>query len=595
MSIKYFHFRFNSRTKFVLGALFVGTAVIFAIAVFAINDIRYKMDKSYSEFAQLMSATLAIESAEFTRGVSLEEKQNILKRHAALIIQGNEDVSFVIFKDGNNNIIYSSKTDFPVNDEETIVSVSSPVILSKNNRLAGSVTVGMTGKGVKVISNAAEKSLFTIFILTWLTFAVIMFANFVFLSKELKKLYKGVKQISTGKFGYKLESENMKELTDAFNDMSNILSKYEEQNIEQLTLERNKLEAVLMSIINGVIVCDNYDNVVLANSAALKMLDIDNENSFINTKIQDYVDSHGQKCFLEKIEEFKDTPLNIIENKPVELNIEAGKKTIKAMISPMFSKLQDYVGYIIVLLDITRETEVNKLKNTFISNVSHELRTPVTVLRTYIDTLCNNGDDFDEITKKEFLNTIDVEAKRLHTMVNDILDFSRLESDAVELKKEYSDLVELIEQNINSIKILADEKNININMNVKGKIPHIPINVESIDRVIRNLLSNAIKYSPENKDISVSIYLSDDKNYAVFSVKDNGIGIAKEHLEKIFDRFYRVENATHTIKGTGLGLHLVKITIEKYHHGEITVESEEGKGSVFTVYLPLTASDEELV
>ena len=595
MSIKYFHFRFNSRTKFVLGALFVGTAVIFAIAVFAINDIRYKMDKSYSEFAQLMSATLAIESAEFTRGVSLEEKQNILKRHAALIIQGNEDVSFVIFKDGNNNIIYSSKTDFPVNDEETIVSVSSPVILSKNNRLAGSVTVGMTGKGVKVISNAAEKSLFTIFILTWLTFAVIMFANFVFLSKELKKLYKGVKQISTGKFGYKLESENMKELTDAFNDMSNILSKYEEQNIEQLTLERNKLEAVLMSIINGVIVCDNYDNVVLANSAALKMLDIDNENSFINTKIQDYVDSHGQKCFLEKIEEFKDTPLNIIENKPVELNIEAGKKTIKAMISPMFSKLQDYVGYIIVLLDITRETEVNKLKNTFISNVSHELRTPVTVLRTYIDTLCNNGDDFDEITKKEFLNTIDVEAKRLHTMVNDILDFSRLESDAVELKKEYSDIVELIEQNINSIKILADEKNININMNVKGKIPHIPINVESIDRVIRNLLSNAIKYSPENKDISVSIYLSDDKNYAVFSVKDNGIGIAKEHLEKIFDRFYRVENATHTIKGTGLGLHLVKITIEKYHHGEITVESEEGKGSVFTVYLPLTASDEELV
>ena len=89
--------------------------------------------------------------------------------------------------------------------------------------------------------------------------------------------------------------------------------------------------------------------------------------------------------------------------------------------------------------------------------------------------------------------------------------------------------------------------------------------------------------------------MSDDKNYAVFSVKDNGIGIAKEHLEKIFDRFYRVENATHTIKGTGLGLHLVKITIEKYHHGEITVESEEGKGSVFTVYLPLTASDEELV
>ncbi len=593
MNINFIHF--NSRTKFVLSTLFIGTAVIFSIAVFAINDIRYKMDKSYSEFAQLMSATLAIESAEFTKGVTFEEKQNILKRHAALIIQGNDDVSFVTFKDGNNNIIYSSKTDFPVNDEETIVSVSSPVILSKNNKLAGSVTVGMTGKGVKIISSAAEKSLFSIFILTWLTFAIIMVSNFIFLSKELKKLYRGVKQISTGKFGYKLESENMKELTDAFNDMSNILSKYEEQNIEQLTLERNKLEAILMSIINGVIVCDNFDNVVLVNSAALKMLDIDNEHSFLNTKIQNYIDSHGQKCFLEKIEEFKDTPLNIIEKKPVEFNIEAGKKTIKAMISPMFSKLQDYVGYIIVLLDITRETEVNKLKNTFISNVSHELRTPVTVLRTYIDTLYNNNDDFDENTKKEFLHTIDIEAKRLHTMVNDILDFSRLESDAVELKKEYSDIVELIKQNINSIKILADEKNININLNIEGKIPPVPINIESMDRVIRNLLSNAIKYSTDGKDILVSIKLSKDSKFVTFSVKDNGIGMAKEHLDKIFDRFYRIENATHTIKGTGLGLHLVKITIEKYHHGKITVESKEGKGSVFTVYLPLTAGDDELV
>lgn len=581
-------FNLNKQTKFVLTGLLFGSAVIATIAYVSISDIQNKMDRTYSDFAQLMTGTLAIQASGY-EDLETTQKREVLAHESALLLDRNDDISYIEYKDKSNNIIYSSKKDFPVLDEDTIVNVSSPVI--NKSKIAGYVTVGMTGKGIKLISTATQKSLFGIFILTWLTFAIILLINMTFMSKELKKIYEGVKQIAIGKFGYKLESENMKELTDAFNDMSNILSKYEEQNIEQLTLERNKLEAVLMSIINGVIVCDNFDNVVLSNSAALKMLDIE-EKQFIGMKIQEYIDSHGQKCFLEKIEEFKDTPLNIIEQKPIEFNIEAGKLTIKAMISPMFSKQQDYVGYIIVLIDVTRETEVNKLKNTFISNVSHELRTPVTVLRTYIDTLCNNGDDFDEETKKEFMQTIDTEAKRLHSMVNEILDFSRLESGNINLKKEYSNIIDLLEQNINSIKILADEKNIKINFIKEEEIPPVPINVESMDRVIRNLLSNAIKYSLDGKDIEVCVRKNQD--YIEFSVKDNGIGMAKEHLEKIFDRFYRVENAVHTVKGTGLGLHLVKMTVEKHHHGTITVSSTEGIGSTFTVKLPLNIDENEL-
>ena len=588
MDIKSFHL--NKQTKYILIELLLGSLIIATIAVFAVNHIQNKMDRTYSGFAQLMTKTLAIQTSGFEK-FPLKERAKLLANEYKPILERSNDISFIEYKNKDNIIIYSSKKDFPIDDKNTALNVSSPIIYQ--GELTGYVNVGMTGNGIRTISLTTKKSLFGIFILTWLTFAIILLLNIFLVSKELRKIYDGVRQIAIGKFGYKLESENMAELTEAFNDMSSVLSKYEEQNIEQLTLERNKLEAVLMSIINGVIVCDNFDNVVLANSTALKMLDID-ENQFIGTKIQDFIDSHGQKCFADKIEEFKDTPLNIIEQKPIEFNIEAGKLTIKSMISPMFSKQQDYVGYIIVLIDITRETEVNKLKNTFISNVSHELRTPVTVLRTYIDTLCNNADDFDEETKKEFMQTIDKEAKRLHSMVNEILDFSRLESGNVILKKEYSNLIELIQQNINSIKILADEKDIKINFEQENNIPTIPINVESMDRVIRNLLSNAIKYSLNGKDILVKIKQSDDKNFVEFSVKDNGIGIAKEHLEKIFDRFYRVENATHTIKGTGLGLHLVKMTVEKHHHGKITVTSKENEGSIFTVYLPVKIDESEL-
>ncbi|MBE7704483.1 MAG: PAS domain-containing protein [Cyanobacteria bacterium SIG29] len=580
----------NKNSKIILSSLVVGSLLIGICGFYVVNDIQMKMDKSYSQFAQLMTKAIALQTTGL-ENVDNPEKSRILAGRLLPFFNKNDDVSYIEYKDSKNNLIYSSKSDYPVLDDDLTVSVSSPVF--SNNKIIGAVTVGMNAKKSKLFAMNAKKSMVGIFVLTWSVFTLILFLSFILMSKELEKLHKGVRQIAIGQFGYKLESENMGELTQAFNDMSSLLSMYEEQNIEQLTLERNKLEAVLMSIINGVVVCDNFDKVVLSNSSALSMLEVE-EKDFINTKIQDFIDCHGQKCFLDKIEEFKDTPLNIIEQKPIEFNIEAGKKTIKAMISPMFSKQQDYVGYIIVLLDITREMEVNKLKNTFISNVSHELRTPVTVLRTYIDTLCNNGDDFDEETKKEFMQTIDTEAKRLHSMVNDILDFSRLESGNVHLRKEYSDLSELLQQNINSIKILADEKNIKISYEREEKLPSVPINVESIDRVIRNLLSNAIKYSPDGKDIFVTAGLTEDKQNFYFSVRDTGIGMAKEHLEKIFDRFYRVENATHTVKGTGLGLHLVKMTIEKHHAGKITVTSKENEGSTFTVTLPLTVDEGEL-
>ncbi len=583
------NFNFNKQTKFILAELVLSTVLLALFANIGINNVQNKMDKSYADFAQLISSSVASQTSD-AKVSSVDFIQNLEKKFEPFIANNN-DISYIEFKDKYNNILYTSKKKHLIDEKDTVLNVSSPVI--SENEINGYITVGLTGKGLEPISSVLKKSVFTVFSIIWLIFTLILILNVFYTSKELKNLYEGIKQLAVGRFGYKLESDNLSELTEAFNNMSNLLSKYEEHNIEQMTLERNKLEAVLMSIINGVIVCDNYDNVVLINTSALKMLDIE-ENLIINTKIQNYIDSHGQKCFLEKIEEFKDTPLNIIEQKPIEFNIEAGKLTIKAMISPMFSKQQDYVGYIIVLLDITRETEVNKLKNTFISNVSHELRTPVTVLRTYIDTLCNNSDDFDEATKKEFLNTIDTEAKRLHTMVNEILDFSRLESGSIKLKKEYSNISELIRQNVESIKILADEKSIDIHFESEDNIPSVPINIENIDRVIKNLLSNAIKYSQDGKDIFVNVKSSDDKKYVEFSVKDNGIGIAKEHLEKIFDRFYRVENAAHTVKGTGLGLHLVKISVEQHHHGTITVSSEEGKGSVFTVKLPLTVADDEL-
>ena len=455
------------------------------------------------------------------------------------------------------------------------------------SQLIGSVTVGLSGNIISQISSTTRASLLFVFAVAWIIFAFVILINTYLITRELHILHDGVHKISSGNFGYKITGENVsnevQELFDSFNDMSARLHIYEEQNIEQLTLERNKLESVLMSIANGVVVCDNNDNVVLVNSHAKTLLELE-EGQLINTPIQKYIDTEGNYCFKDKIEEYK---LNKTKN--IIFSISIDKKIIKSIISPMHTKSGEYVGYIIVLIDVTKDVEMDQLRSHFISNVSHELRTPVTVLRSYIDTLYTMGNEFDYETQREFIGTLNNEIIRLNTMVNDILDFSRLDSD-VELEKTYNKLDIIVENCVKHIQILADGKNIKIEINKETDVPEILFNYDGIERAVRNLLSNAIKYSPDNSKITVRLFC-DSKNICL-SVTDEGCGIAQEHLKKIFDRFYRVENDTHTIKGTGLGLHLVKTTIEKHHKGKILVASELGKGSTFTFMLPVNVTDE---
>lgn len=583
----------STQNKLILLGLVISTLLIVGLAVFAITNIQQKISEVYSGFGEILTKTLAIESVEITKDVQEFDKFSTLQAHTKSIMDSNNEIAFIEFQNDKNEVIYSSKKDFPTRAKQALITSSSQLLVDNAEGIKtniGKVIVGLSGGATKDISHATRNSMLVVFTVAWLVFTFVILINTILITRELSMLHHGVKKISTGAFGYTLDDKNtsgeIKDLINAFNDMSLRLHQYEEKNVDQLTLERNKFEAVLMSIVNGVVVCDNYDNVVLVNNAAKKMLEVEDEQ-ILNTKIQMYCDTDGELCFKEKIEQFKDTPLDIMENKPLEFNIEVGDKILKCVISPMFSKNQDYVGYVIVLIDVTKEVEIDKMKSNFISNVSHELRTPVTVLRTYIDTLYNHSDDFDEKTNKEFFEVINKEAARLQKMVNDILDFSRLEAGNVKVEKEMTNIVPVIEQEIKCMQVLAEEKNITFSIIKEPNLPDIPINVDSIERALNNLISNAIKYSPENGRIKVRAEIAKDPAYVEISVEDQGCGIPEEHQKKIFERFYRVENDTHTVKGTGLGLHLVKITIEKHHQGEVFVKSKPGDGSTFGFRLPI--------
>lgn len=588
----------TKQNQLILLGLISSTLLIILIAVLASINIQNKLNEGYQNFGKIISKTLAVESADLIKDIPEFEKYDKLKYHSQSILNSTDDIAYVEFTDNRGNVIYSSKDDYARQAQTSKISVSSPMIIRKLGKsyTIGSVMVGLSGSIINQVSNTTRASLLFVFVVAWAVFALVILVNTYLITRELRILHHGVKKISTGEFGYKIEgngeSSDVQELFEAFNDMSSRLHLYEAQNVEQLTLEKNKMEAVLMSIANGVVVCDNFDNVVLVNNQAQKLLEV-NENEILNTKIQLYCDSNGELCFKERIEQFKDTPLDVMENKPLDFNIEVDKRFIKAVISPMFSSNKDYVGYIIVLIDVTKETEMDKIRGHFISNVSHELRTPVTVLRSYIDTLYNFGNDFDYNTQKEFIGVMNQEIIRLNRLVNDILDFSRLESTNVKLEKQSTNIVEIIESCVNSVQVLAEEKSITFSIMKEPDLPNVILNEGSIERAIKNLLSNAIKYSPNGGRIKVRAERARIGEFVEISIEDQGAGIPEEYQSKIFDRFFRIENDTHTIKGTGLGLHLVKISVEKHHNGQAFVQSKLGEGSTFGFRLPINPPIQE--
>ncbi len=582
-------FSLTAQNRLIISGLLLSTALIVFIAIFAVFNIQKILKQGYQSFGEGISKTLAIESVEQIKDLPLNEAEKSLKSHAEMLLAGHNDIVLIEYRDNDGNVLYSTKSDTDKKNKKPAITVSSPLIISDNNDVYGSVTVGLSGNVVSKITSTTRISLLFVFTVVWFVFALVVLINTYLITRELKMLQNGVKKITTGQFGYKLESrevsQEVQELFKAFNDMSNKLHLYEEQNIDRIMLERNKFESVLMSIANGVVVCDDNDNVVLVNNHAQDLLEV-TEEQFLNTKIQNYIDTSENYCFKEKIEEFKDTPLDIIEKKPIEFNINVDNRVIKSVMSPMFTGNRDYVGYIIVLIDMTKEAEMDKMRSDFISNVSHELRTPVTVLRSYIDTLYNYGNEFDYDTQKEFIGTINQEIIRLQSMVNDILDFSRMESNAP-MEKSLNNILEVVEDCVNQVSVLAKEHKLTISVSKEENIPDFMFNYNGIQRALTNFLSNAIKYSPDESVIDVKVKNLSNTNEVEVSVTDRGCGIAPEHLKKIFDRFYRVENNVHSVKGTGLGLHLVKTTIEKYHGGKIYVNSEVGKGSTFGFILPV--------
>ncbi|WP_304681922.1 cell wall metabolism sensor histidine kinase WalK [uncultured Clostridium sp.] len=378
----------------------------------------------------------------------------------------------------------------------------------------------------------------------------------------IKELEKVTAKIASGNLNKRAVVGSYDEigvLAQTFNNMADQL----EIKINDSLDKQNKLEAILESMESGVIAVDNNEKIILSNPYSKRLFDL--EGDVIGKKISACIIDYDLINFIREVPDIGSKEIKLFH--PVEREIRVKK-------APIISEGKSQIGIVITLQDITDIKRLENMRSEFVANVSHELKTPLTSIKGFSETL-RYVDDFE--TKNKFLNIIDKEAERLTNLISDILVLSNIENlnrmDNGKFKPR-----EVIENIIDIVKREADKKQINIEF-INEFDGNIVGSKDKFHQLALNLIENAIKYSNENGN--VKIITTSNKEYFIFKVIDDGIGIPKNDIPRIFERFYRVDKSRST-RGTGLGLAIVK-HIVKLFNGDITVDSEVGVGSSFTV------------
>lgn len=393
------------------------------------------------------------------------------------------------------------------------------------------------------------------------------------ITKPIMEMREQALIMSNGDFSQKVNiygKDEIGQLAETFNDLNSRL-KHSYATIEE---ERRKLSSVLANMSDGVIATDNSGAVTLMNEAAGRLIGEVPED-VIGDFLLDVLQLEGKVI---DITELQDSGSMIID-----FSDDDTPFLVRANFSTVSDDEEEITGFITVISDVTEQEKVEQERRDFVSNVSHELRTPLTTMKSYIEALTDGAWEDKEIAPK-FLQVTQNETDRMIRMVNDLLQLSKMDSDEMPMHKERTDFVSYFHQVIDRYEMNIPEKITLIREIPKGK-SLVWMDKDKMTQVIDNIITNAIKYSPEGGDIRMKLDIK--RHYLLVSIQDQGMGIAYDKLEKIFERFYRADKArTRKLGGTGLGLAITKELVET-HHGKIWAKSKEGKGTTIFFTLPL--------
>ncbi len=409
-----------------------------------------------------------------------------------------------------------------------------------------------------------------------LAFTLSLFLSFGLsktVTKSLREMMLVAKGISEGDFTRKIRvgtKDEIQKLAEILNQMSVDLS----QKIAQISEDKAQLNSILFGMVEGILAVDFEGRVLLVNNALRSMFDLG--ESFRGRPHYEIIRDHGLNQFIREI-------LSSGKEKSKEISfIHPQERDVMIETAVVGQRKSDVIFAVFVFHDITELKRLERIRKDFVANVSHELRTPLTSIKGFVEALQDGAID-DAESSRRFLSIISQHTDRMNKIISDLLELSRMESKEFELKMEPFSVNDLMEEVVYALKRSAEEKSQSLESHPSSPDQKVLGDKYRVSQALVNLVDNAIKYTPERGRIVVST--QDKGNFVEIAVMDNGTGIPRNELPRIFERFYTVNKGrSRELGGTGLGLSIVKHTVEAYG-GEVGVKSEPGKGSTFSFTL----------
>lgn len=417
--------------------------------------------------------------------------------------------------------------------------------------------------------------LFSVLFVEFIVLILMLLHVFEKYMKPIRKATKTVNELVKGNYRARIHHSSNGSVAE-LNNKINILAR----NLSELTIQEEMHEKQLATVIDntesGLVLIDEKGYIHLVNRKFISLFGNTPKDYkgylyydvLENEKIHHLV----QQTFLYE-ENIKESFTQIID---------FDKKYIQIIGAPIFNEKNILKGAVLVFYDITELKKLELMRKDFVANVSHELKTPITSIKGFAETLLENKEDNPEVVEK-FHQIIYDESDRLQILIQDLLTISKLEKNEFKLEVTDFDMGKVVEEVVAVISQQAEKKMLNLTVNIEGNIA-VKADREQIKQVLINLLANAVSYTPEKGEITLLVEEPDENIH--IAIRDTGIGIDKDAIPRLFERFYRVDKArSRNTGGTGLGLAIVKHIVD-VHDGKIMVDSEVEKGSTFHVYIP---------
>ncbi|HYW19706.1 MAG TPA: ATP-binding protein [Nodularia sp. (in: cyanobacteria)] len=609
---------FTLQTKLLAAATLVVSLFMSGLTFWAVNTIQQDARMNDTRFGRDLGLLLAANVAPLIADHNLTEVAQFSQRFYST----TSSVRYMLYADQTGKIFFGIPFSEPevensltierriqlpedyTNDLEkpmvrqhltpdgVVTDVFIPLIVDE--KYQGVLAIGINPNQKAVIStNFTRDVTIAVFITIWVMVILAGVVNALTITKPITELLVGVKQIAAGNFKQRIDlplGGELGEVILSFNEMAERLERYEEQNIEELTAEKAKLETLVSTIADGAVLIDNSMQVILVNPTARRIFGwegIEVEGCNVLHHLPSAVQTEITRPLYEMAAgECESAEFRIHLHEPTN-------RTVRILLTTVLNLQRESIkGIAITVQDITREVELNEAKSQFISNVSHELRTPLFNIKSFIETLHEYGEELSVEQRQDFLQTVNNETDRLTRLVNDVLDLSKLESG-----RSYNfggvDLAQAIDQTLRTYQLNARDKGIELIQELPLDLPLVLGNYDLLLQVLANLVGNSLKFSESGGQVAIRAYQLDTKPslrnqqaYVRVEISDTGIGIATEDQQAIFDRFFRVENRVHTLEGTGLGLSIVRNIMER-HRSQMHLVSEVGVGTTFWFDLTL--------